>query len=537
MLQPESPEDLQKPLLDLFMKTGSIFHARNMVEFLGYYIMTEAERTERIRQSPALGESQWGNLRKPNSYAEMHYFACTTRMFRAKSSEKMYVKFKIRPQDPAFGEDEGSVKRGNGLPPLSGMLPASPDDTRSKSCVRDDFKNKLECSEGVRFVLQLQLHPIPTSVKEQEEIQDPTKVWDPNHFPYMDVAELWLNEYIEDSVFDDIHFNPKNGPPSLAMIKATSAMQCASVDQGRSTMHDLLGYLRAGTPLPPFWHELVKKSLPTASAVDENIVSQCSADPGCPVMSGMSNVAQSLQTFKHSTQRVDGHNRGPLKTSTEDVLDSRNLSLLRSVQPFLQVVAPFAMLVLALYPSLLALAFIGSKAGRESMYVFIPVAYLCTGLLFAILSICCKWGVSWRIKDGETHELWSTTTLGHTVCAAINMTLASTFLELTKGSILCTWYLKGMGASIKDTAVYIDTLHALNPDQLRIGSRNAIGRNALLFGHLYEGKKVTFKSNLIGDDTFIGTRALILPGMKMEDGTQLPALGLGMKDEVIRAQL
>lgn len=574
-----------------------------MVEFLGYYIMTEAERDEKIRQFPALGDSQWSNMRRPNSYAEMHYYCCTARHFQAlpsssstsninsgPTSGQMYVKFKVRPQDSTFGEDAGSVKPKVGeLPPISGMYPAAEDDQRSKSYLRDDFKSRLESPEGVRFVLQLQLHPIPASPKEREEVEDPTRVWDEEAYPYMDVAELCFNETVDDTLFDDIHFNPKHGPPSLAMIRGTSAMQAASVDTGRSVMHDLLGYLRSGTPLPALWNDLVKKSLntdlapapkppppPAADQTNNNIEAPVGVPSApsaglCPMSTASGNQAWTKILQEHhrglEPRGVDDvyHDQssseisktsssslasGDRETRSEGVLRSKraragpivsdafptkDLSLIRFVQPILQVVVPMALLTLSLFPSLLALGSVGTSAGKRWMYGLLPVAYFYSSLLFALLGVVCKWVISWRINDGQAHELWSATTLRHTVWDAINQTIASTCLELGKGSAFCVWYLQGLGASIEDSSVYIDTLHALNPDQLSVGVRSAVGHNTLVFGHLYEGRKVAFKSNCVGDDTFIGTRALLLPGLKMEDGAQLEALGLGMKDEIVRA--
>ncbi|CAM6111386.1 unnamed protein product [Calypogeia fissa] len=566
LLQPDSPDDLNKPLLDLFMKTGAIFHARNMVDFLGYYIMSDAERDERIRQFPALGESQWGNLRNPNSYAEMHYFCCTARHFQALPSassvnssmpDKMYVKFKMRPVDTAFGEDAGSVKPKEGeLPPITGMYPAAEDDTRSKTFLRDDFKNRLESAEGLRFILQLQLRPIPNSTKEREEVEDCTKVWDEKVYPYMDVAELCFNKSIDDTLFDDIHFNPKYGPPSLAMIRATSAMASSSVDTGRSIMHDLLGYLRSGTPLPPLWNDLVKKSMTVdlapakTPAAPHQVIEEAGVPPArCPVM-GSNQASKPLQQYgqpvvndlhyqidksKSALASVDQGDKRTGILNSKKTLQAWELSFMHFIQPILQVVTPIAFLTLSLYPSLMALGVVGTNAGKQWMYRLLPVGFFCASILCASLGILCKWVLSWKIIDGQTQELWSRETLRHTVWDVLNQTMATTFLDLGKGSAFCTWYLQGLGASIKDSSVYLDTFHAMNPDQLQVGGRSAIGHNALLFGHLYEGEKVVFKSNFVGDDTVIGTRALLLPGLKMEDGAQLDALGLGMKDEIIRA--
>lgn len=212
------------------------------------------------------------------------------------------------------------------------------------------------------------------------------------------------------------------------------------------------------------------------------------------------------------------------------------MAVMKGVQPLLQAAIPVALLASSAYPCILAMSYIASKAGQQRwtfMFPFIlPAAYATVGVVFAMLSVCCRWLLLGRNQEGATSELWSWHTLSFTVWEAIVEVLRGTFLELVRGTLVYNAFLRLLGASIGN-GVYIDSLNVLNPDQLRIGAGSAVGRNALFFGHLYERRKVFYKSNVIGDFCTVGTGALMLPGSQMEDGSELGALELGMKDEVI----
>ncbi|KAL2641753.1 hypothetical protein R1flu_009340 [Riccia fluitans] len=548
LLHPESPDDMENPLLDLSMKTGEIFHVQNMVDFTGYYIMSEEERALKIKQFPILGEAQWLNIRRPKSFADLHYYCCTCRYFVASSSkgtpEVFYVKFKLRPSDLSKGDDQENFQRDGDMPPFSGALPTLPDDARPKTCLRDDLKQRLESPEGVKYMLQMQLHPVPASLEEQEQAQDPSKVWDEKAYPLLDVAEVWLTEHVDDAIFDKLRFNPRFGPPSLAMITATSATQSASVDTGRSIIHELLTYIRSGRKLPPPWYDLLKKSHADVLTSSADTVSSGHVNgSGCPFSPGgavtESNKLENPLELENDTlkqlQAVGETKTTKALFHNEDTGQmSVELKLLGLLQPVLQIQLPVVISLLVTYPCLLGLSWVSSKVGVNWMFTLIPLGFIGWGLLFATVTIVCKWVGIWRIKDGSKNNLWSHQTSLHTVWDCINHTLGSSFLELGKGSVLITLYLRYLGASISSAGVYIDTLFALNPDQVRIGYRSAIDRAALLFGHIYEGQKVEFKSIIVKDDSFVGSRALLLPGFTIEDGAELSALSLGMKDEIIR---
>lgn len=63
-----------------------------------------------------------------------------------------------------------------------------------------------------------------------------------------------------------------------------------------------------------------------------------------------------------------------------------------------------------------------------------------------------------------------------------------------------------------------------------------VGREALLFGHIYEGEEgmVKFGEIKIGEYGFVGNRAVVMPGVQVENEGNLSALSLAMKQEIIR---
>ncbi|KAJ6414378.1 hypothetical protein OIU84_003386 [Salix udensis] len=86
---------------------------------------------------------------------------------------------------------------------------------------------------------------------------------------------------------------------------------------------------------------------------------------------------------------------------------------------------------------------------------------------------------------------------------------------------------------------YVDSMGAaLNPEMVEIERGGCVGREALLFGHIYEegeGGRVMFGKIRVGEGGFIGSRAIVMPGVRVERGGNLSALSLAMKEEIVRS--
>ena len=85
--------------------------------------------------------------------------------------------------------------------------------------------------------------------------------------------------------------------------------------------------------------------------------------------------------------------------------------------------------------------------------------------------------------------------------------------------------------------LYVDSMGAvLNPEMVEIERGGCVGREALLFGHKYEGEggKVKFGKISIGEGGFVGSRAVVMPGVRVETGGNLSDLSLAMKGEIVK---
>ncbi|PON89247.1 Trimeric LpxA-like [Trema orientale] len=114
------------------------------------------------------------------------------------------------------------------------------------------------------------------------------------------------------------------------------------------------------------------------------------------------------------------------------------------------------------------------------------------------------------------------------------------FMEMTSGSVLFLIWMKLMGSDMElEQGAYVDTMGALlNPEMVEIERGGCVGRGALLFGHIYEGDggKVKFGKIKVGEGGFVGSRAVVMPGVRVESGGNLSALSLAMKEEVIKSR-
>lgn len=74
----------------------------------------------------------------------------------------------------------------------------------------------------------------------------------------------------------------------------------------------------------------------------------------------------------------------------------------------------------------------------------------------------------------------------------------------------------------------------LDPPYVKIGENTIIGFNAVLCSHAIEGEEVTFEKIIIGNNVTIGLRAIIMPGVIIEDNAVIAAGALITKNTHIQ---
>ncbi|KAJ7980735.1 AMP-dependent synthetase/ligase [Quillaja saponaria] len=493
-------------LLDLTLKTGKAFYARTIADFATWLVCGLAAREEHVKQVPRVRDAVWTSLRQADSYAKLHYYSNICRLFRFTDGQEMYVKFKLQPYDKTISEDSGKVEPIGILPPETGAIPRNEDDKRPLLFLAEDFKHQVSSSAGVRYIFQLQVRPVPCDEEARDIALDCSRPWDENEFPYIDIGEIHIDQNLSKEESEGLEFNPYTRCHEVDIIRATSCSQSASIDHGRSLIYEICQHLRNGEPLPESWRIFLQQS---DVKVDLS---------GCPMAAAL------------------------------DKKDSEELTLARTwyqtfsavfTQPLLQVVFPYFIMGLVIFAPLNLVVYL-KDAKKFPLHWLLPLFWVLSGVLAALMCVITKWILVGKKKEGETVLIWSKNVFLDTIWQAIRTLVGDYFMEMTSGSILFVLWMKLMGADIDSNCeAYVDSMGALlNPEMVKIEKGGCVGREALLFGHIYEGDggKVKFGQIQIGEDGYIGSRAVVMPGVIVEDGGNLSALSLAMKEEIIRSR-
>ncbi|KAI5390603.1 hypothetical protein KIW84_075776, partial [Lathyrus oleraceus] len=125
---------------------------------------------------------------------------------------------------------------------------------------------------------------------------------------------------------------------------------------------------------------------------------------------------------------------------------------------------------------------------------------------------------------GEEVSIWSKSIILDSTWQAIRTLTGDYFMEMTCGSFMFVKWMKVMGVDVDmdDGDVYVDSMGALlNPEMVKIERGGCVGKEALLFGHIYEGDEggmVKFGEIKVCEDGFVGSRAMVMPGVRLENG-------------------
>lgn len=374
----------------------------------------------------------------------------------------------------------------------------------------DDFQKRVSSPGGVHYVFQVQLRPVPGDEATRDVALDCTKPWDENEFPYIDVGEININENLSREESDRLEFNPYLKSHELDVIAATSNSQSASIDHGRSLIYEICQHVRNGQPLPESWRNLIEQS---------NVKVNLSC---CPVAVATTSLP------KKEPQKV---------TLTLTRTWYQTFSALFT-QPLLQTVLPYVVVGLAAFAPLNYVVYL-RNAKKLPLYWLLPLFWVLSGAMAALACVIAKWVLVGRKKAGETVPIWSKRITMDSTWQAIRTLVGDYFMDMASGSFLFVLWMKLMGADIDmDRAAYVDSMGALlNPEMVKIERGGCVGRDALLFGHIYEGEEggmVKFGEIKIGEDGFVGSRAVVMPGVQVENEGNLSALSLAMKGEIIR---
>ena len=360
--------------------------------------------------------------------------------------------------------------------------------------------------DGLRYIFQLQVRPVPPDESTREIALDCTKPWDEADFPYIDIGEINIEQNLSKEESDGLEFNPFLRCHEVDVIRASSCFQSASMDHGRSLIYEICQHLRNGKPLPEAWRIFLQQS---DFRVDLS---------GCPMAAALE------------------------KKETKTVTLARTwYQTLWSIfaQPLLQMVLPYFMIGLVIFAPLSWVINL-KDAKKLPLHWLLPLLWVSSGVLAGLACVVAKWVLVGKKKEGEKIMIWSKRICMDTIWQAFRTLAGEYFMEMTSGSILFVLWMKFMGSDIDlEHGAYVDSMGALlNPEMVEIERGGCVGREALLFGHIYEGEegKVKYGKIKIGEGGFMGSRAVAMPGVRVESMGNLSALSLAMKEEIVKSR-
>ncbi|KAI6669516.1 hypothetical protein NL676_004401 [Syzygium grande] len=361
------------PLLDSTLKTGKAFYARTVSDFATWLVCGLAAREEHVKRAPHVRNAVWTSPRQADCSVDLHYYSNICRLFRFKDGQEMYVKFKLRPSDENIGEDFGKVEPSGILPPETGSIPRGANDTRPLLFLAENFENLVSSPNGVCYIFQLQVRPIPQDEAAQDIALNCMKPWDETEFPYTDVGKVIINENLTKEGSERLEFNPFLRCHEVDVIQATSSSQSASIDHGRSLVYEICQHLRNGDPLPEAWRVFLEQA---DVKVDLS---------GCPM-------AASLE--RNDTKKVTLSR--PRYLTTWAVF----------AQPLLQTILPSFLLGLIIYFPLNLLLHCKNTRNMPVHWTF-PFFWVSTGVLAASACVGAKHILVGKKREDETVHIWS----------------------------------------------------------------------------------------------------------------------------------
>lgn len=226
-----SDERFKSPF-DLEANTGDIsifWTAANFLKFVWNRREKDGVQYKAYYEKEPAGfkGAQESGKHKPTSFATLDYYSKTPMLFTAASGEQYYVKYRVIPgsepvEQAAIPEDQKAkvynqrVKDGEPLP---------------VNYLVNEYEKRI--AEGpVSYKVQLQLRK--TSANPEQEIFDSRITWDEAAYPWLDLAEISVNELLPYEETVKTGYNLKNHPKSLGFIKARSIHDYNSVVYMRS---------------------------------------------------------------------------------------------------------------------------------------------------------------------------------------------------------------------------------------------------------------------------------------------------------------
>jgi len=238
--------------LDIMMNTGTEGPFANAGDFLRFMITTIRGREQHLQpylhDKPAIAKGIQNSICYPDTFALLNYHSKTALGYRDATGKNWYIKFKMAPFDR--GPDRGRPTEDE-LDEYW-LQEVKPGEVRSRNFLKDEFRKRLE--EGpVKYHLQAQFHEVRKD--EDRNVLNCAVAWDEETCPWLDVAEVEVDEIIPTEEGNLTWFDICNHPSCMSIPQAQSIFDPASINYLRTKdiwarRARMLGYKWRGQ-LPP----------------------------------------------------------------------------------------------------------------------------------------------------------------------------------------------------------------------------------------------------------------------------------------------
>lgn len=154
----------------------------------------------------------------------------------------------------------------------------------------------------------------------------------------------------------------------------------------------------------------------------------------------------------------------------------------------------------------------------------VPAAALALLLPFPVTllaAVAAKWALLGRVRPGR-YPLWGWFYFRWWLAGQIEDIVPR---EYFAGTPLMSWYCRLMGAKVgRNVRFHTDAIGAY--DTLSVGDDTTVGSESTLLGYHVEADTLTIGPVAIGRNCYVGTRSVLAPGTRLEDGAALEDLSL-----------
>ena len=247
-----------KSPMDILMNTGRMplfWNARTFVEFMRRSMAGKGKKyVPFLRAHPQAAVGGGDSVRRdPESPHRLVYQTQTTFGFIGRDQVFRYARYRLVPGgfDPSRDQESGAPDDWDRH--HAWLQNPRLDETRSRNYLKDATRKLLESGEVMHYVLQIQLRLPPPDDELQPEWIASSVPWDETMFPYLDLAQLDVDEALSHKESMLTWFDIGNHPKSLPVPRARSIDDAHSLNHLRlagiwATRARLLSYLLTGIP-------------------------------------------------------------------------------------------------------------------------------------------------------------------------------------------------------------------------------------------------------------------------------------------------